>query len=66
MSLNQHTASVDESHVSILSIDTEAVGVRVLCGLAAGPDAALKYTQERRCSDRDLSSPQASFMSRAF
>lgn len=66
MLLNPRTPSADESHVSILSIDTEAVGVRALCGEAAGLDVALKYTQERCCSDRDLSSPRASFISRTF
>lgn len=66
MSLNQHAPSADESHVSLLSIDTEAVGVRALCGEAAGVDVAFEYAQERRCSDRDLSSPRASFMSRVF
>lgn len=66
MSLNQHTPSADESHASILSIDTEAVGVRALCGEAAGVAVALEYTQERRCSNRDLSSLRVSFMSRVF
>lgn len=56
-SVKQHVRGVDESHVSTLCIDTEAVrSVRGgQGGEAAGANVAPKYTQDRRCPDRDLS-----------
>lgn len=60
-SVNQHVRGLDESHVSALCIDTEAVR-RVKRGegrggegVAAGANVAPKYTQDCCCPDGDLS-----------